>query len=91
MSWHPRLEGRLLTGSEDTTICEWDITGYTKERRTMTPKRTYTGHSAWVEVRSGVILRIFAWRAKATRLLRMLLGLNYAKRYSLLWEMTRSL
>ncbi|TPX59715.1 hypothetical protein PhCBS80983_g02297 [Powellomyces hirtus] len=49
MSWHPTLAGRLVTGSEDTTICEWDITGYTKENRTMTPKRTYTGHTAWVE------------------------------------------
>ncbi|KND04531.1 uncharacterized protein SPPG_00258 [Spizellomyces punctatus DAOM BR117] len=49
MSWHPRKEGILITGSEDTTICEWDITGYTKERKTMSPKRTYTAHTAWVE------------------------------------------
>ncbi|KAJ3137280.1 CCR4-Not complex caf1 ribonuclease subunit Caf1 [Geranomyces variabilis] len=49
MSWHPTLAGRLVSGSEDTTICEWDITGYTKEKRTMTAKRTYTGHTAWVE------------------------------------------
>lgn len=49
MSWHPRTEGLLLTASEDSTICSWDIRAYTKESRTMEPTRVYTGHTAWVE------------------------------------------
>jgi WD40 repeat protein len=50
MAWHPRLEGSLLTASEDTTILEWDLRGgFVKERRTMDPLRSYTAHTAWVE------------------------------------------
>ncbi|KAJ3183973.1 Histone-binding protein rbbp4 [Gaertneriomyces sp. JEL0708] len=49
MSWHPKNEGVLITGSEDTTICEWDIKGYSKENRRMSPTRVYNGHTAWVE------------------------------------------
>ncbi|RKO91312.1 WD40-repeat-containing domain protein [Blyttiomyces helicus] len=49
MSWAPRKEGILLTASEDTTICMWDIRGFTKETRTMSPMQVYTGHTAWVE------------------------------------------
>ncbi|KAJ3019126.1 Histone-binding protein rbbp4, partial [Thoreauomyces humboldtii] len=49
MSWHSSQAGRLITGSEDTTICEWDITGTNREKRTLAPSRTYTGHTACVE------------------------------------------
>lgn len=48
MSWHPRYEGHLLTASEDTTICAWDINGSAVEK-TLEPVKVYTGHTAWVE------------------------------------------
>merc|ERR1719354_470185 len=49
MSWHQKNKGHLLTASEDTTICHWDINSYTKENSTLSPSRVYTGHTAWVE------------------------------------------
>jgi WD40 repeat protein len=49
MSWHNKLAGHLLTASEDTTICHWDINAYTREKNTLEPLRVYTGHTAWVE------------------------------------------
>ncbi|CAG8646872.1 5503_t:CDS:2, partial [Scutellospora calospora] len=49
LSWNPLKEGHILDASEDTTICHWDITGYTKETRTMEPFRIYRGHEAFVE------------------------------------------
>ncbi|CAG8476312.1 14164_t:CDS:10 [Gigaspora margarita] len=45
----PLKEGHILDASEDTTICHWDITAYTKEARTMEPFRVYRGHEAFVE------------------------------------------
>ncbi|KAJ2994112.1 Histone-binding protein rbbp4 [Globomyces sp. JEL0801] len=49
MSWHPKKDGHLLTASEDTTICAWDISGYVKDKNTMEPSRVYRAHTAWVE------------------------------------------
>ncbi|KAH6562161.1 hypothetical protein BASA50_007695 [Batrachochytrium salamandrivorans] len=49
MSWHPTREGELLTASEDTTICSWDIRKFSKDKKTLSPVRTYTAHTAWVE------------------------------------------
>jgi histone-binding protein RBBP4 len=49
MSWHMKRPGVLLTASEDTTICSWDINGYTRDNRILEPFRVYTGHTAWVE------------------------------------------
>lgn len=49
LSWSPLKEGHILDASEDTTICHWDITAYTKEARTMEPFRVYRGHEAFVE------------------------------------------
>ncbi|KAL2915395.1 Histone acetyltransferase type B subunit 2 [Polyrhizophydium stewartii] len=49
MSWHLRNEGHLLTASEDTTICSWDIRKFSKEKHTLEPVRIYTAHTAWVE------------------------------------------
>ena len=49
MSWHPKQEGHLLTASEDTTICHWDINQYNSERNVLNPTKVYTGHTAWVE------------------------------------------
>lgn len=47
-SWHPDTEGILLTASEDTTVCQWDIKGYAASKD-LPPVRTYRGHTAWVE------------------------------------------
>ncbi|KAL1924244.1 uncharacterized protein VTP21DRAFT_7279 [Calcarisporiella thermophila] len=52
MSWHKKHEGILLTGSDDTTICQWDInkTMDTNERpQIVEPLRIYHGHTAIVE------------------------------------------
>ncbi|KAJ3097767.1 Histone-binding protein rbbp4 [Phlyctochytrium bullatum] len=49
MSWHPSKEGHILSASEDTTICYWDIVASTKEKKTLEPLRIFTAHSAWVE------------------------------------------
>ena len=49
MSWHPDTEGILLTGSEDTTICSWDIRDYSSSSKVLNPTRVYSGHTAWVE------------------------------------------
>ena len=48
MSWHTRKEGQLLTASEDTTVCLWDLKKMTN-KQTIEPLRVYTGHTAWVE------------------------------------------
>ena len=62
MSWHPTLSGHLLTASEDTTICAWDMNSYTKDKTTLDPFRVYTGHTAWVEdvAWSPLVEKIFA-------------------------------
>jgi WD40 repeat protein len=39
----------LLTASEDTTVCSWDINAFTPENRIMKPTSVYTAHTAWVE------------------------------------------
>ena len=38
----------MLTASEDTTVCQWDIKGFTASKD-LSPVRTYRGHTAWVE------------------------------------------
>lgn len=50
----------LLTASEDTTVCAWDISGSTKESRVLNPTATYTVHEAWVEVRCRVVYAMAA-------------------------------
>ncbi|CAG8444706.1 8692_t:CDS:2 [Funneliformis caledonium] len=47
LAWNPFQSGHIIDASEDTTICHWDINGYTKE--TMEPYRVYQGHEAIVE------------------------------------------
>ncbi|KAJ3299709.1 Chromatin assembly complex, subunit 3, partial [Blyttiomyces sp. JEL0837] len=49
ISWHPRKDGLIISGAEDTTICFWDIKASTKEKKELEPLRIFTGHSAWVE------------------------------------------
>eukprot|EP01124_Arcella_intermedia_P027308 TRINITY_DN5314_c0_g1_i2.p1 TRINITY_DN5314_c0_g1~~TRINITY_DN5314_c0_g1_i2.p1 ORF type:complete len:414 (-),score=82.82 TRINITY_DN5314_c0_g1_i2:63-1304(-) len=47
ISWNLHVEGRLISASEDHSICLWDILG--KENTTANPVTTYTVHSDVVE------------------------------------------
>ncbi|KAJ8295751.1 Histone acetyltransferase type B subunit 2 [Rhodotorula toruloides] len=51
LSWNPlkSREGHVLSASEDTTVCHWDIRGYTKGNSSMDPLNVYRGHTAIVE------------------------------------------
>ncbi|RPB03434.1 WD40 repeat-like protein [Choiromyces venosus 120613-1] len=48
LNWNPHKEGRLMTGSEDSTVRLWDLNSYTKTNTTLHPVQTYTHHSAIV-------------------------------------------
>lgn len=63
MSWHPRVPGSLLTASEDTTICAWDLNAWVRDKgAVLEPTRVYTGHTAWVEdvAWSSLVEQVFA-------------------------------
>ena len=45
----PAGEGHLLSASEDTTVCHWDIKAYSKSNSVLEPVRIYRGHSSVVE------------------------------------------
>ena len=49
--WNPNPagQGHLLSASEDTTICHWDIKAYSKANSVLEPLRIYRGHSSVVE------------------------------------------
>ncbi|KAJ2470952.1 Histone acetyltransferase type B subunit 2 [Coemansia sp. RSA 2322] len=49
MAWNGKSEGRLLSASEDTTVCLWDIQGVTRERQSLEPLTVFRGHTAFVE------------------------------------------
>ncbi|GAA98754.1 uncharacterized protein L969DRAFT_95076 [Mixia osmundae IAM 14324] len=51
ISWSPTVDkqGHILSASEDTTVCHWDIRGYTKKHTTLDPLTIYRGHTAFVE------------------------------------------
>ncbi|RKP37932.1 WD40-repeat-containing domain protein [Dimargaris cristalligena] len=49
ISWNPNVEGMVISASDDQTICQWDIRGYSRENRIMDPYRVYKGHTAVVE------------------------------------------
>ncbi|KAG5513743.1 hypothetical protein PMAC_000781 [Pneumocystis sp. 'macacae'] len=48
LSWNPHKLGYLVTGTEDMTICLWDITAYSKGSNVLLPIHTYTTHTAVV-------------------------------------------
>jgi histone-binding protein RBBP4 len=49
LNWSPLNEGHLVTGNEDATVRTWDLKGgYQKGNSSITPLKTYTGHSATV-------------------------------------------
>uniref|UniRef100_A0A5S6Q5W0 WD_REPEATS_REGION domain-containing protein n=1 Tax=Trichuris muris TaxID=70415 RepID=A0A5S6Q5W0_TRIMR len=49
LSWSPNIEGRLLSGSDDSVICLWDVNASTMEREALQPTTMYTGHASIVE------------------------------------------
>ncbi|KAJ2160904.1 Histone acetyltransferase type B subunit 2 [Coemansia sp. RSA 552] len=49
VSWNPTKEGHLVSASEDTTVCMWDIKGVTKEHQSLEPLTVFKGHTAIVE------------------------------------------
>jgi len=49
LSWSNRDEGKLLSASDDTTICFWDVNGMQKEHRTLPANMIFTGHTSVVE------------------------------------------
>ncbi|KAF9437299.1 CCR4-Not complex caf1 ribonuclease subunit Caf1 [Entomortierella beljakovae] len=49
LSWNPNLQGHLISASEDTTVCHWDINAATKDKKVLDAFRIYRGHTAVVE------------------------------------------
>ncbi|KAK2108829.1 Histone-binding protein rbbp4 [Saguinus oedipus] len=49
LSWNSNLSGHLLTASDDSTICLWNISAIPKEGKVVDAKTIFTGHTAVVE------------------------------------------
>jgi len=49
LAWNPHEEGHLLSGSDDSLICSWDVTQATETSHVLDSKTTYTGHTNVVE------------------------------------------
>jgi len=49
LAWNPHEEGHLISGSDDSLICAWDINAATKTSHVLEPTATYTGHASVVE------------------------------------------
>merc|ERR1711879_1145038 len=49
LTWNNRAEGHLLSASDDTTICFWDVNGTTKEQNTLAANTIFKGHTDVVE------------------------------------------
>lgn len=49
LSWNPNKEGHLLSASDDSTICLWNVGGATKESKTLDALTTYSAHTGIVE------------------------------------------
>ncbi|KAG2022679.1 histone acetyltransferase type B subunit 2, variant 2 [Coprinopsis cinerea AmutBmut pab1-1] len=48
LAWNPNKKGHVLGGSEDMTICHWDINSYTKAKTTIEPTTIFRGHTSVV-------------------------------------------
>ncbi|THH33170.1 hypothetical protein EUX98_g1021 [Antrodiella citrinella] len=48
LAWNPRKEGHILGASEDTTVCHWDITSYSKAKTSIEPTTIFRGHTSVV-------------------------------------------
>jgi WD40 repeat protein len=49
LAWSPVKAGLLLSGSEDTSICMWDVEAAPRAQRELAPLKTYSGHKAGVQ------------------------------------------
>lgn len=49
LAWNPHKEGNLISGSDDSLICSWDIGTATKTSHIVEAAATYTGHTSVVE------------------------------------------
>jgi histone-binding protein RBBP4 len=49
LSWNPSLKGRLLSASDDHTVCLWDINEAGGDQGIVDAHTVFTGHSAVVE------------------------------------------
>ncbi|KAG6556975.1 hypothetical protein Mapa_001391 [Marchantia paleacea] len=49
LSWSSFREGHLLSGSDDSQICLWDISSASKSTRVLDAKQTFQGHVGVVE------------------------------------------
>eukprot|EP00288_Rhodomonas_lens_P016451 CAMPEP_0177717134 /NCGR_PEP_ID=MMETSP0484_2-20121128/14870_1 /TAXON_ID=354590 /ORGANISM="Rhodomonas lens, Strain RHODO" /LENGTH=417 /DNA_ID=CAMNT_0019229189 /DNA_START=23 /DNA_END=1276 /DNA_ORIENTATION=- len=49
LSWNSMVAGRLVSGSDDSTICVWDVEGQHANKQAVDPLATYKGHSTVVE------------------------------------------
>ncbi|KAJ7559142.1 hypothetical protein O6H91_04G072200 [Diphasiastrum complanatum] len=75
LSWSPFKEGHLLSGSDDSQICLWDINAITKDQRTVQAKQIYE------EVHTGVVEDV-AWHSKHD----YIFGSVGDDRHLLIWE-----
>ena len=49
LEWNPFTEGQLISGSEDNSVCLWDLEkDFSKDNMTIAPARRFTQHSACV-------------------------------------------
>lgn len=48
LCWNPHEKGQLATGSEDTTVCLWDLKQVNASSKIIKPYRQYTHHTAIV-------------------------------------------
>lgn len=49
LAWNPHQEGHLISGSDDSMICSWDISTATKSSHILEPRAVYTAHTSVVE------------------------------------------
>lgn len=49
LSWNPLREGRLISGSDDNTICLWDIQSPNSLSSTLEPVAKFEDHNQVVE------------------------------------------
>jgi len=49
LAWSPHEEGHLISGSDDSLICMWDVNAATKTSHVLEPLHTFTGHTSVVE------------------------------------------
>lgn len=50
LSWNSNIAGHLLSASDDTTVCLWDISAAGQTANYLDAKSIFTGHNAVVEV-----------------------------------------